>query len=113
MGLLRDVVLFIHLLGFASLFGGALVQLRDEVQVVNAAMLHGALTQVISGLLLVGLIEGQDDEIDQTKMAVKLAVALLVAVLCWINRRKERVPAGLFSGILLLALANAGIAVFW
>jgi hypothetical protein len=109
----RDVLLFIHLVGFASLFGGAFVQVRDEVKVVNSAMLHGALTQVVTGLLLVGVIEGQDDPIDNTKVAVKLAVALVVAVLCWVNRRKESLPNGLFLGVALLTLLNAGIAVFW
>jgi hypothetical protein len=111
--LVRDVLLFIHLVGFASLFGGAFVQIRDEVKVVNSAMLHGALIQVASGLLLVGVIESQDDPIDHTKVGVKLAVALVVAVLCWVNRRKESVPNGLFWGIALLTLVNAGIAVFW
>ena len=113
MDFVRDVLLFIHLVGFASLFGGAFVQVRDEVKVVNSAMLHGALTQVVTGLLLVGVIEGQDDPIDNTKVAVKLAVALVVAVLCWVNRRKESLPNGLFLGVALLTLLNAGIAVFW
>jgi hypothetical protein len=87
MDFLRDLLLFIHLLGMAALFGGALVQLRDADHVVNSAMLYGALTQVVSGLLLVGVIEGQDDPIDHTKIGVKLGVALVIAVLCWINRR--------------------------
>jgi hypothetical protein len=111
--LLRDVLLFIHLIGFASLFGGAFVQIRDEVKVVNSAMLHGALIQVVSGLLLVGVIESEDEPIDHTKVGVKLAVALVIAVLCWVNRRKEAVPNGLFWGVALLTLVNAGIAVFW
>lgn len=113
MDFLRDVLLFLHLIGFASLFGGAFVQLRDEVKVVNSAMLHGALIQVVTGLLLVGVIESQDDPIDHTKIAVKLGVALVIAVLCWVNRRKESVPAGLFFGIAALTLVDAGVAVFW
>lgn len=113
MDVLRDALVFVHLVGFGLLFGGAAVQLRDEVHVVNSAMLYGALTQVVSGLLLVGVIEGQDDPLDQTKVAVKFAIALIVAVLCWINRRKPDVPVGLFGGIVLLTLANVGVAVFW
>jgi hypothetical protein len=109
----RDLLLYVHLLGFASLFGGALVQLRDETHVVNAAMLYGAVVQVVTGLLLVGVIEGQDDPLDHTKTGVKLAVALVIAVLCWINRRKDVVPAGLYLGITVLTAVNAGIAVFW
>lgn len=110
---LREVLLFVHLVGFAALFGGALVQARDAVRVVNVAMLYGALAQVVSGIFLVGVIEGAGDPIDHTKVAVKFAVGLVVAVLCWVNRSKPAVPHGLFTGILLLTLGDAAVAVFW
>lgn len=113
MDTVRDVLVFVHLIGFAALFGGAFVQVRDAVTVVNAAMLHGSLTQVVSGILLVGVIEGQDDDLDQVKIAVKFAVGLVVAVLCWVNRRKDSVPRGLFYGITLLTVLNVAVAVFW
>lgn len=113
MEIARDVLLFIHLLGFASLFGGAFVQIRDEVVVVNSAMLNGAITQVVSGILAVGVVEGLDEPVDHTKIAVKFAIGLLIAVLCWVNRRKESVPRGLFFGLVVLTVANVAVAVFW
>jgi hypothetical protein len=113
MDFVRDLLVFIHLLGMASLLGGALVQMPDRDHVVNSAMLHGALTQVVSGLLLVGVIEGQDENLDHTKIAVKLGIGLVVAVLCWINRSKPVIPPGLFMGITLLTVANVAVAVFW
>lgn len=113
MDLLRDVLLVIHFVGFGALFGGAAVQARDEIKVVNAGMLYGALIQVVSGILLVGVAEGAGDDVKSAKIGVKLAVALLISVLCWVNRRKESVPHGLFFAILGLTLANVVIAVFW
>ncbi|MDX6307752.1 MAG: hypothetical protein QOI06_798 [Nocardioidaceae bacterium] len=113
MDVLRNLLLVVHLLGFAALFGGAIVQLRDEVKVVNSAMLLGALTQVVTGLLLVGVLEGQSAEVNHAKVGVKLAVGLVVAVLCWANRSKERVPGGLFYGLVLLTVVNVAVAVFW
>lgn len=113
MDTLEKALLVIHLLGFAALFGGTFVQLRDEVKVVNTAMLYGVITQVVSGLLLVGVIEGQHDDVNHTKIGVKLAVGLVIGVLCWANRAKERVPGGLFTGILLLTVLNVVVAVFW
>jgi hypothetical protein len=109
----EKILLVVHLLGFAALFGGAFVQFRDDVKVVNSAMLYGVMTQVVSGLLLVGVLEGQDESVNHAKMGVKLAVVLVVAVLCWANRKKDRVPSGLFNGILLLTAANVVVAVFW
>ncbi|MBA2560656.1 MAG: hypothetical protein H0V07_12385, partial [Propionibacteriales bacterium] len=67
MDLVRDVLLFIHLVGFGALFGGAIVQLGDAVKVVNAAMLYGALAQVVSGIALVGVLEGLDEPVDSLK----------------------------------------------
>jgi Na+-translocating ferredoxin:NAD+ oxidoreductase RnfD subunit len=110
---LRDALLVLHFVGFGALFGGALVQVRDDVKVVNHAMLDGALTQLVSGLLLVGVIEGVGDDVNHAKIGVKLVVALVIAVLCWVNRRKPAVPNGLFFAILLLTVANVVIAVFW
>ena len=114
MELIRDLLLFVHLLGFASLLGGALVQVRAQPRVVNDAMLHGALTALLAGVLLVGLLESMPDaSVDRVKIAVKLVVALVVAVLCWVNRKKPAIPAGLFFGLLGLSALNAAIAVFW
>ena len=113
MDTLEKVLLIVHLLGFAALFGGTAVQLRDRELVVNTSMLYGALTQVVSGVLLVGVLEGQDDSVDHAKYGVKLAVALVVAVLCWVNRAKAEIPRGLFNLILLLTSANLLIAVLW
>jgi hypothetical protein len=103
----------IHLLGMGALFGGALVQLRDEVVVVNSAMLNGILVQVVTGILLVGVLEGQDEPVNHTKIAVKLAVALIIALLCWANRSRARMPRGIFNAILLLTVGNVAIAVLW
>lgn len=113
MDVVRDLLLVLHLLGMSALFGGALVQFRDSERVVNSTMLYGIGTQVVTGLLLVGVLEGQDEPVNHPKTAVKLAVALLVAVLCWANRRRDPVPAGIYYAILLLTVANVTIAVLW
>jgi hypothetical protein len=109
----RDILLFVHLVGFAALLGGALVQLGDRVKVVNAAMLRGVLTAVVSGLALVGVQEGLDETVDRPKVVAKFAVALVIALLCWANRARSRVPRGLFGAILLLVLGDLAISVPW
>jgi hypothetical protein len=110
---LEKALLFVHLVGMAALLGGGLVQVRAPSRRVSRAMVDGALTQVVSGLLLVGVLEGQDEDVDNAKIAVKFAVGLVVAVLVWINRRKAEIPTGLFVGIVALTLSNVAVAVFW
>jgi lysylphosphatidylglycerol synthetase-like protein (DUF2156 family) len=113
MEILRDVLVFLHFLGLAALFGGLFVQIRSDQRVVNNAVLHGVLTQLVTGLLLVGVLEGLDADVDNAKIGVKLVVALVIAVLAFANRKKPAVPTGLYLGLLGLTVLNVAVAVFW
>jgi hypothetical protein len=44
---------------------------------------------------------------------VKFAVGVVVALLCWANRRRPSIPNGLYLGLLLLTVADVAVAVFW
>lgn len=111
---LRLVLLFVHILGFAALLGGLLVQLRTEPKVVNSLMRDGAGTAFLAGLLLVGVLEGLDgDGPNHAKIAVKFAIGLVILVLVMANMRKPSIPQGLYYGILALTVANIAVAVFW
>jgi hypothetical protein len=113
MDILRLVLVFLHLIGFASLFGGLFVQLRAKPRVVNNAMLHGVITAVVTGLLLVGVLEASDAGVDNVKIGVKSVVGLVILVLVVANRKKAALPGGLYVGLLALTLLNVALAVFW
>ena len=116
MDFLHDVLTLLHLVGFAALFGGFFTQLKSPAPVVNAAMLHGALTQLVTGVLLVGIASGvQDDDftVDNTKIAVKLVVVLVVTGLVLVYRKRPSISRGVLFGIGGLTLLNAVVAVFW
>lgn len=112
MEILRLVLLFVHILGFAALLGGLLVQLREPEKKVLPIMRDGIGTAFVTGLLLVGVLEGIGSP-DHVKVAVKLVVALVLLVLVMANMRKPRIPGGLFWGLLALTVLNIGVAVFW
>lgn len=117
MDVIREILLFLHFLGLAALFGGLFVQVRAEQRVVNNAVLHGVLTQLVTGLLLVGVIEGTGGGIDNAWVGVKLAVAVVIAVLAVLGRRATALSAGLSTGrylaMTLLTVGNIAVAVFW
>lgn len=113
MDFLRDVLLFFHFIGLAALFGGLFVQVKAHPRVVNNAMFHGILTQLVTGLLLVGVLEAGDDEVDNAKIGVKLLVALVIGALVLVNRKKAALADGLYLGLLGLTVANIAVAVFW
>lgn len=110
---LRLVLLFLHIVGFAMLFGGLFAQVRAESRVVSPGMLHGALTALLTGLLLVGVLEGMDADVDNAKIGVKFLVGLVITVLVFVNRKKPSIPGGLYGGLLALTLLNIALAVFW
>jgi len=110
-----DLVVVVHFLGLASLIGGWLVQMRarGERRIVPA-MVQGALTQLVTGLLIVGLGEGVlDREYDYAKIATKLVVTAVVLLLTWVNRRKEVIPDGVYFIIGGLSILNVALAVLW
>ena len=80
MEILRLVLLFVHLVGFASLFGGLFVQFASPPRAVTNAVLHGSLTMLVSGLLLVGVLEGMDAGVDNAKIGAKLVVTAVIVV---------------------------------
>lgn len=107
------IVVVLHLLGMAGVVGGWLATVRSPR--IVPAMLHGSLTALVTGLLLVGLTYalGDGEDVDNAKITVKLAVALAIVVLVWVNRRRENVPGTLVSLIGGLGVLNVAVAVLW
>lgn len=109
----RLVLLIIHILGFAALFGGLVVQAGTPERSVNSAMRDGAGTAFLAGLALVGVLEAGDDPVNLAKIGVKFAIGLVLLVLVMANMRKERIPPGLWVGLIALSVINIGVAVLW
>jgi FtsH-binding integral membrane protein len=110
---LRLVLLFVHILGFAALLGGLLVQVREQTRSVNPLMRDGSGTAFLAGLLLVGVLEAGDGDVNNAKIGVKFAIGLVILVLVMVNMRKPSIPQGLYLTLLGLTLLNIVLAVFW
>jgi hypothetical protein len=108
-----NLILIVHFIGLASVVGGFLVQMKSAEKGVNPAMWHGALTQLVTGVLLVGLAEMQDFDVDHAKIGVKLVVTIVITVLAFIGRKKPLPQVGLWGAIGALSIANIVIAVLW
>ena len=115
MEFIYDLVVILHFIGLAIVVGGFIVQISSSEKGVNAAMFHGALTQLVTGLILVGMVEGGavDEEINMTKISVKLAIVLVVTVLAFMGRKKTPPQVALWGAIGVLSIANIFIAVLW
>ncbi len=114
MDLLEHVFVLLHLLGMAAIVGGWVAVRRGAGPI--APVLWGARAQLLTGLVLVGILESGTEGINHAKIGVKLLVAVVVAGCAEMAAGRER--KGGSRGTLLdaaggLAVANAAIAVLW
>lgn len=113
MEILRLVLVYGHLIGFALLLGGAIAQYLAGPIRVNRSMLWGAVVQLVTGVALAAPLRGEGAEPAPAKLAVKLLIALLIVVMVWMPRKREQVASGHFFATIGLTLLNAAVAVFW
>jgi hypothetical protein len=110
MKVVQVVLLVLHLLGVLALLVGLLVQVRHAEKRVTGPMRDGIGTTFLAGLLLVGVLEARDEEFDHTTVAVMFAIGLAILVLVMANLRKPSIPAWLYWLVLVLTVADIGVA---
>lgn len=115
---LRHVVLFVHLIGFAVLFGAWAAQAFGGKREFTRLMSIGMTIAAVAGLVLAapwGLPEGVD--MNYAKIGTKLVVLLAIGALLGIGTAKQRrsgaVPPAMFWLVGILTALNAGIAAIW
>lgn len=115
MNILLTLLIFVHILGAAAIFGGWLASFKTPT--VGRWQWIGAITQVVTGILMFGLLEMGDGEPNRIKLGIKLIIGLGILVAAWIGRKKlkrsEEVPTGIAHAVGGLALVNIAIAVLW
>lgn len=116
MDVLINVFVGLHIIGIASLLGGFLTQMKamsaGTARFVPA-MLHGALTMLVTGVLLVGFNEMDGSSVNNVKIGVKLALLFVILALVYVKRDEERVEKSLFGVVGGLTVVNIFIAVLW
>ncbi|MEW2413580.1 hypothetical protein AB0953_07640 [Streptomyces sp. NPDC046866] len=116
MDVLINAFVALHIIGIASLLGGFLTQMKamsaGTARFVPA-MLHGALTMLVTGVLLVGLREMDGGSLNHIKIGVKLAVLFVVLALVYVKRDEVRVEKAVFGAVGGLTAVNIFIATLW
>ncbi len=120
-GIVKMFLVVLHLVGMAALLGGFLVQikaLRAKTAEILPAMVHGAWTSLLTGILLVSvhyweLTRGSTEELDNSKIAIKSVVVAVIVTLAMIHRKKKPVSGNVLGTIGALTFLNVVLAVFW
>ncbi|MFT4220520.1 MAG: Fe-S protein [Microbacterium sp.] len=113
---LRHIVVLLHIVGFALLFGAWAVEAVNRRVRVTRLMSVGMTVAALTGLALAAPWPA-GIELNYSKIAVKLVVLLAVGALLGIGSARQRktgdVPPAMFWLVGVLTLANAGVAVLW
>ncbi|MET7612587.1 hypothetical protein ABZX97_15990 [Streptomyces seoulensis] len=116
MTVLIHVFVALHIIGIAALLGGFLTQMkamgRGTARFVPA-MLHGAITMLVTGVVLVGLNQADGHHVNNIKIGIKLGLLIVILGLVYVKRDEETVDKGMFGLVGALTTANIFIAVLW
>jgi len=116
MEILRHVVVLIHLVGFAVLFGAWVVEAFGRRRFTRI-MDWGLAIAGVAGLILAAPW-GIDGSLNYVKIGTKLVILVIIGAVLGIGRARQRrtgdaPPAALFWTAGVLTLANAAIALIW
>jgi len=112
---LRQIVVLVHLVGFAVLFGAWVVEAVGRRRIIRP-MDWGLAIAGVAGLALAAPW-GIDHDLNYVKIGVKLVILLVIGALLGIGAGRQRksgaVAPALFWSIGVLTLVNAGLGVIW
>lgn len=116
LGFVSNVFFALHMLGLAAIIGAFFVQLRRKTDFVVWPLLAGSITQVVTGLALVGMRQAAGKEVDFAWVGVKFAIAfvvLLAAIVAVVMKRRGGRVQPWFHTAGGLAVVNVLVASLW
>lgn len=107
------IVLGLHLLGFASIFGGLIGEMKNlkaGLAKVNAAVLHGSWLALAAGLGLTAMLYSNHEEVNNLSVSIKGGVITAIFLIAYKYQKKESTPKWVVPTLMALTLANVFIA---
>lgn len=120
LSIIHTVAYILHMLGILGVLVLLLLQTTKKPRKFNPGILHSAATSLIAGLIMVGVRYPLNEEdaaewplYDNTKIAVKLGVVLIILVLAYRQKKKSVFTTGIWATMLGLTVSNIVIAYVW
>jgi hypothetical protein len=117
MELLRNIVILLHIVGFAVTFGAWVTEAVARRFRTTRVMDYGLLLSLLTGLVLAApWPEGV--ELNYPKLGTKLVILIVLGGVLGMGSARQRrtdapVPRPLFIAVGVLSFLAAGIAVLW
>jgi hypothetical protein len=107
------ITLVLHLLGFATIFGGVLAQTKNfkTGAPVSPGILHGSWLALITGLILTGLVYANGEEVNNLALSLKGLGITAIFFIAYTFAKRETAPKWAVPTIGLLTVLNVIFAV--
>jgi hypothetical protein len=109
--LIVHIFLVLHILGIAALLAGFFTSMKDMKtgMKVNAGVLHGAYTMLITGLVMAAVTKPA--ELNTVVISLKSIALTVIFFIAYTYRKKENTPKWAMPVIFLLTTLNITFAV--
>ena len=106
------VMYVIHLLSVIGILSLLLHQWNKSPRKLNPGVMHAGLTALIAGVVMVGLHNSvkPDEELNHTKVGIKLLVLVVILALGYKNVKKPELPKNVWLTMTGLTVLNIVIA---
>ena len=106
------VMYVIHLLSVIGILVLLLHQWNKSPRKLNPGVMHAGLTALIAGVVMVGLHNSvkPDEELNHTKVGIKLLVLIVILALGYKNVKKPELPKNVWLTMTGLTVLNIVIA---
>ncbi|MEZ0384506.1 Fe-S protein [Mycobacterium sp. pW045] len=117
MDVLRHVIVLLHIIGFAVIFGALTAQAFERRFQLTPLMDYGVVLSLLTGLALAAPWPA-DVVLNYPKIGIKLVILVALGAVLGIGRARQRrsggdAPRALFYAAMALTLTAAGLAVIW
>ena len=112
MSAINMVMYVIHLLSVLGILVLLLLQWNKSPRKLNPGVMHAGLTALIAGVVMVGLHNSvkPDEELNHTKVGIKLLVLIVILALGYKNVKKPELPKNVWLTMTGLTVLNIVIA---
>jgi hypothetical protein len=111
--LIIRITLVLHLIGFATIFGGVLAQTKNfkTGAAVSPGILHGSWLSLITGLALTGMVYANGEDVNNLTLSLKGLGITAIFFIAYTYAKRESAPKWVVPTIGLLTVLNLVFAV--